>query len=315
MRAVAKLGGVRDGDRIEGVARVASVRTESVDDRLFHVLELRNGTGAIQAVVDETAQPNTTIHVGVSVHVNGTAELLWEGGPLALHLDEIHVVRPQESLCAAERPRMQDEHPEEILGLDRGLAAYLLWLLAADLGRWTPQRRSRLTREEVLGFAHFLSDALPPSLRTPVPTKPAKPAAPARVRPGRSRAAWSHYTCPHPAGWGQIYLLVMTMNQIKCRSCGGTGCVTAWRGSVESYSLGAIYPREVEEPCEDCHGTGVESCSGCGGTPEIEDLEEGQPWCTECWLRERESRRTHPVYTGDPLAGDGEDNDGLPEGW
>lgn len=59
-----------------------------------------------------------------------------------------------------------------IVELSRPLTAYLLWLVARDLGAWGHERRSRLTREEAVAFAAFLSDFLPEEMKTEVPAAP-----------------------------------------------------------------------------------------------------------------------------------------------
>lgn len=60
-----------------------------------------------------------------------------------------------------------------IIELSRPMTAYLLWLVARDLREWDDQRRSRLDREEAEAFAAFISDFLPPEMRTEI-----APAAP-----------------------------------------------------------------------------------------------------------------------------------------
>lgn len=59
-----------------------------------------------------------------------------------------------------------------IVELRRPLSAYLLWLVARDLGVWGQERRSKLPREEAVAFAAFLSDFLPAEMRTSVPAPP-----------------------------------------------------------------------------------------------------------------------------------------------
>lgn len=100
------------------------------------------------------------------------------------------------------------------------------------------------------------------------------------------------------------------MSELVCGACVGKGYVIGWDGAQESMSLGGFYPREVMEPCEDCGGTGLACCTRCGGTPEVEDLGDGQLWCTTCWVEERDCRRTRPAVVSCPS---GEvDDDGLP---
>jgi hypothetical protein len=156
------------------------------DGTPIQVVDLRNGTGSMQAVLSPSlVPPGTALEVGMAIHVRGIAEPLWEDGPLTLRVTECRPVRPLEVLENALRSSAgRAEYPSGILGMEPGFAAYLLWLVATDLQRWGPSRRTRLTREEVLGFALFLHDALPPELRTPVPTAPAP--APKRQRRGQA---------------------------------------------------------------------------------------------------------------------------------
>lgn len=63
---------------------------------------------------------------------------------------------------------MRDQWEGPIIELSRPLTAYVLWLIANDLGRWGADRRSRLDRDEAIVLAHYLSDFLPPEMRTEI---------------------------------------------------------------------------------------------------------------------------------------------------
>jgi hypothetical protein len=91
------------------------------------------------------------------------------------------------------------------------------------------------------------------------------------------------------------------MGTLKCMTCGGRGVVVESGGSTYSSTFGAWYPAESEERCADCHGSGELCCVECGGTPELEDLEHGQPWCTECWVHHRDRRKSPPPCVLAPL--------------
>ena len=68
---------------------------------------------------------------------------------------------------------MRDEKWEgPVLELSRPLTAYLLWLIARDLRGWDAERKSKLAREESVALAHFLTDFLPPEMRTPIEPLP-----------------------------------------------------------------------------------------------------------------------------------------------
>lgn len=97
------------------------------------------------------------------------------------------------------------------------------------------------------------------------------------------------------------------MSERACGACAGRGIVVGWSGVEECPSIGGMYPREVEARCEDCGGSGVSCCVGCHGVPEVEDLEEGQPWCTSCWMEESAQRRARVVARYLPMPGDDDD--------
>lgn len=59
-----------------------------------------------------------------------------------------------------------------IVELTQPMAAYLLWLVSSDLGKWNESRRTRLTRDEAISLAMFLADHLPSEMRSPVPAAP-----------------------------------------------------------------------------------------------------------------------------------------------
>lgn len=182
------LRGVRPGSSVSGVARIAGLREEVTDGQTMCVLELRNGTGSTQAMVPEHLLSCTEpLEEGRLVHVQAVAEAMWEAGPVALRIHTIRQVNPIEVLASAERSAgLVSGYPDEILGFEPGFAAYLLWLMCADLERWGSTRRTRLAREEVVALALFLHDALPPALRTRVPVEPKKPT---RKQPRQSQAA------------------------------------------------------------------------------------------------------------------------------
>jgi hypothetical protein len=65
---------------------------------------------------------------------------------------------------------MTDHHWDPpIVELSMHMTAYLCWLVARDLAAWTPERRSTLAREDAAAFALFLTEMLPPHMRTEIP--------------------------------------------------------------------------------------------------------------------------------------------------
>ena len=59
-----------------------------------------------------------------------------------------------------------------ILELSRPMTAYLLWLIARDLGQWGADRQTKLEREEAHALAEFLAAFLPTGMQTEVGAMP-----------------------------------------------------------------------------------------------------------------------------------------------
>jgi hypothetical protein len=106
---------------------------------------------------------------------------------MALHLDEVRRIHVQDLVPDARvgtPPASEELAAEILLELSGPIAAYLLWLAARDLERWTDRRRTKLSRDEVRSLALFLHDQLPVGMRTPLP-----PATPATAATRKRQAA------------------------------------------------------------------------------------------------------------------------------
>ncbi len=69
---------------------------------------------------------------------------------------------------------------------------------------------------------------------------------------------------------------------IPCGECDGEGALTGWGAPIAGYnSVGAPFPTEYRDRCQECGGTGEARCVYCGEAAATVEWVDG-PACADC---------------------------------